>query len=64
MNTPDFIEPAIGIPLAALLALACWLIERHHAHKLGAGAAGAASGERARTRPDRPTITTNEGARP
>ena len=48
----DFIEPAIGIPLAVLLLLAWWLVERH-AHKLGAGAAGAASGERARTRPDR-----------
>jgi len=49
---PDFIEPAIGIPLALLLILAWWLVERH-AHKLGAGAAGAVSGERARTRPGR-----------
>lgn len=48
----DNIEPTIGLPLAALLTLAWWLIERH-AHKLGAGTAGAASGERARTRPDR-----------
>ena len=48
----DFIEPVIGIPLVLLLILAWWLVERH-AHKLGAGAAGAASGERARTRPDR-----------
>lgn len=49
----DFIEPAIGIPLALLLTLAWWLVGHHHAHKLGAGVAGAASGERARTRPDR-----------
>lgn len=49
---PDFIEPAIAWPLIALAYLAWWLVERH-AHKLGAGAAGAASGERARTRPDR-----------
>lgn len=27
---PDFIEPAIGIPLAAVLYLAWWLIERRH----------------------------------
>ncbi|MCK2028106.1 hypothetical protein KZC56_17550 [Microbacterium sp. SSW1-47] len=54
MNTPDYIDPAVGIPLAAILYLAWWLTERHHAHKTGAGAAGAACGERARTRPDRP----------
>lgn len=50
---PDFIEPVIAIPLAVVLYTAWWLVERHHAHKLGAGAAGAVSGERARTRPDR-----------
>lgn len=52
---PDFIDPVIAIPLAVVLYFAWWLVERHHAHKLGAGAAGAASGERARNRPDRPT---------
>ena len=62
----DNIEPATGIPLALLLTLACWLIRRHHAHTLGAGAAGAASGERARTRPDRSNHhnITIEGERP
>lgn len=59
----DSIDPAIGLPLAAVLYLAWWLVERH-AHKLGAGAAGAASGERARTRPDRPRTTTTEGTTP
>lgn len=48
----DNIDPAIAIPLAVILYLAWWLVERR-AHKLGAGAAGAASGERARTRPGR-----------
>lgn len=60
----NFIDPAVGIPLAVVLYLAWRLVERH-AHKLGAGAAGAASGERARTRPDRPhrtTITEGESA--
>lgn len=52
----DHIDPAVGIPLALVLTLAWWLTERH-AHKLGAGAAGAATGERARTRPDRSTTT-------
>ncbi|MCK8465859.1 hypothetical protein M0722_01510 [Microbacterium sp. KSW4-16] len=52
---PDFIEPVIAIPLAVVLYLAWWLVERH-AHKLGAGAAGAVSGERARTRPDRRAV--------
>lgn len=51
---PDYIEPAIGIPLAILLTLA-WVLLELRAHKLEAGAAGAASGERARTRLDRPT---------
>ncbi|WP_258131181.1 MULTISPECIES: hypothetical protein [unclassified Microbacterium] len=30
MNNPDFIDPLIGVPLAALLTLTWWLIERHH----------------------------------
>lgn len=42
----DYIDPAVGIPLAAILYLAWWAVERHHA--------------RARTRPNR--NTTNEGA--
>lgn len=29
MNTPDFIEPVIGVPLAIVLYLAWWLVERH-----------------------------------
>ncbi|MEZ7755327.1 hypothetical protein O5Y58_07420 [Microbacterium paraoxydans] len=58
MNTPDYIDPAVGLPLAAILYLAWWLVERHHAHKTGAGAAGAAAGERARTRPTEPTPAT------
>lgn len=60
----DFIEPTTALPIAAVLYLAWWLIEHHHAHKLGAGAAGAASGERARTRPDRPHTTTTERTTP
>lgn len=50
----DYIDPAVGIPLAVVLWLAWWLVERR-AHKLGTGAAGAATGERARARSDRPT---------
>lgn len=62
MNTPDFIEPSIGLPLAALLTLAWWLLERHHAHKLGAGSAGADLGIALDPAPTGSTTTHTEGA--
>lgn len=30
---PDYIDPAVGVPLAVVLCLAWWLVERHHARE-------------------------------
>lgn len=58
----DFIDPVIGIPLALVLILAWWLIERHHAHKLGAGRLGPSLGSAHAPAPTGSTTTPNEGA--